>query len=420
MAAQEIVITGAGVASPIGIEIEEFWASLCSGRSGVRRLGLYEREDLPPPLGGVVERFEPARYVRPRKSLKVMSRDIQLAFAAAHLACAQAGLEERKVDPERLGIVFGAEMIACDLSEIVNVFRCCIVDGQFDFDLWGETAMNEMYPLWMLKYLPNMLACHIGIAEDAQGPNNTLTVGDISSLSAVAEAIRVIERGTADVMIAGGGGSRINPTFWARYRVFGMSERRDDPSRACRPFDADRDGLVGGEGAGAFVLEKRCHAEARGATVLARIAGFASTFEPVRNGQRMQGRSIRHAITTALAAAGVSPSEVGHVNAHGASTIDDDRIEAAAIRDTLGDVPVTAPKSYFGNLGAGSGAVEMAVSVLAMRRGLVPATLNYEMPDPACPINVIHGGPTAIAPSPALVLNHSPFGQAMAVVVCPP
>ncbi len=417
---QEIVITGTGVASPIGIETEDFWASLSEGRSGVGRLecygDLYDR-DAAVPVGASIDDFDPKQYVRPRKSLKVMSRDIQLAFTAADLACAEAGFHDRAIDPERLGIVFGSELIACELSELVDVYRGCITDGKFNFDRWGETAMAEMYPLWMLKYLPNMPACHIGIAQDARGPNNSLTLGDVSSLSAVAEAVRVIERNAADAMIAGGGGTHINPTFWARYRTFGMSERYDNPAGACRPFDADRDGMVGGEGAGAFVLETRRHAEARGAAVLASILGYASTFEPIRNGQPLRGDAIRHAITGALADAGLEPADIGHVNAHGAGTIHGDRIEAAAIRDTLGDVPVTAPKSFFGHLGAGSGAVEMAVSVLAIGRGQVPHTLNYETPDPACPVNVIRDRPMKIEKPTAMLLNHTPFGQAMAIVI---
>ena len=211
--------------------------------------------DLPVPFGGEVADFDPKQYVRPRKSLKVMNRDIQLAFVAADLACADGGIRERRIDPERLGVLFGADMMACDLEELTNAYRACMVDGRFDFSRWGPAAMAEIFPLWMLKYLPNMPACHVGIAQDARGPNNTIVSGEVSSLAAVAEAVGVLERGQADVMIVGGSSSRIHPTVWACSRDLPLSRRSDDPAAACRPFDARRDGMVYGEGAAAFLLE---------------------------------------------------------------------------------------------------------------------------------------------------------------------
>jgi 3-oxoacyl-[acyl-carrier-protein] synthase II len=416
-ATREVVITGVGVVSPIGIGNEPFWASLCEGRSGVCSLELFNGRGLPATVAAPVLGLQAEQYVRPRKALKVMCRDIQLAFVAADLACTDAGLDSRPVDPDRLGIVFGADMMPCDLEEFVAAYRGCLVNGGFDFSLWGEQAMAEMYPLWMLKYLPNMPACHIGIAQDARGPNNSLTLGEVSSLSAMIEAMRVIERGQADAMIAGGASSRTHPTIWVRHKIFQTSQRRHDPAGACRPFDLQRDGMVHGEGAGAFVLEERRHAETRGARILARILGHASTFEPHPRGQPLRGDAIRAAIGIALNAAGLRPADIGHVNAHGLSTKLDDRLEAQAIRDTLGDVPVTAPKSFFGNLAAGTGAVEAAVSVLAFRKGLVPYTLNYEHPDPECPVRVIHGSPIELTRATAMVLNHASGGQAVAMIL---
>ena len=197
----------------------------------------------------------------------------------------------------------------------------------------------------------------------------------------------------------------------------GQSQRGGDPAAASRPFDALRDGTVSGEGAGALILETRQHAQARRARVLARILGYASAFEPRRDGQPRQGTAIRRAILAALRAAGLEPADVGFVAAHGRSTVDDDRLEAQAIRDVLGDVPVTAPKSYFGHLGAAAGALETALCVLAFQHGLVPPTLNYEHPDPQCPIHVIHGQPLPLSRPTALILGHSPHGQAVALVL---
>jgi 3-oxoacyl-[acyl-carrier-protein] synthase II len=270
--------------------------------------------------------------------------------------------------------------------------------------------------LWLLKYLPNMPACHVAIANDARGPCNALTLGDASSLSAVAEGFRLIERGAADCVIVGGTGYRLHPTCLTFRTNQWYSTWKGAPAEASRPFDRARCGQVPGEGAGALILEAEEHARARGATPQARVLAAASRFEPVHNERPPKGTAIRASIAAALDEARIGPAEVGHVNAHGYGTIPHDRAEAQAIRDVLSDVPVTAPKSYFGNLGAGSGAVELAASVLALSSGKVPATLNYEHPDPECPLNVVQNGAT----SAALVLSQSTTGQALAVVLAAP
>ncbi len=411
---QEIVITGLGAVSPTGIGKGPFWDSFIEGRSGVRRLDLYDDPSLPPPIGGAVVDFDPKQYVRPRKSLKVMSRDIQLGFAAADLACADAALPEKPAAPERLGVVFGAGIIPCDIEELAAPYRACMVDGKFDFSRWGQAAMSELFPLWMLKYLPNMPACHIGIAQNAYGPNNTITLGDVSSVSAFAEAARVLERGQADAMIAGGVGVRLHPASWMRSHDGDLSRRGDSPEAACRPFDADRDGLVNGEGAGAMLLETRERAQARGVPILGRVLGCASVFAP---GKKSLDEAVRRAILTAVADAGLQPDDIGFVAAHGLSTVEEDRLEAQAIRAALGDVPVTGAKSYFGHLGPAAGALETVMCALALRAELIPPTLNYERPDPLCPVNVVRGKPAPLERPTALVLAHTPHGQAAAVVL---
>jgi 3-oxoacyl-[acyl-carrier-protein] synthase II len=413
---RDVVITGLGVVSPIGIGKDAFWTSLAEQRSGVRRLDLFVACGRPTPIGGSVADFEPKKHVRARKSLKVMSRDIQLGFSASDQACMDAGAGVKPFDPERTGVVFGADMMAVELDELITSYKTCMPDGKFLFDLWGE-GMKTLYPLWMLKYLPNMSACHVGIIQDLRGPNNTMVLGEVSSLAAITEAVRVIERGMADTMLAGGVGSKIQPMVWVHQQALEFSNHAGEPSGACRPFDRDRDGMVNGEGAAAFVLQSRASAAARGDKALARVLGFASAFEPQRAGQPLRGDSIRAALRQVLQRTGLKPADVGHVNAHGMSTILDDQIEAQAIADVLGDVPVTAPKSFFGDLGAGSGAVEMAASVLALQKGQVPPTLNYENPDPRCPVNVIRGASIKEDKGVCLVMNHSRLGQAVVVAL---
>jgi 3-oxoacyl-[acyl-carrier-protein] synthase II len=420
--APEVVITGLGIVSPIGIGRDAFRASLLSGHSGVRLINSFDTSGLPVRFGAEVVDFDPKAYVRPRKSLKVMSREIQLGFAAADLALAEAGIAPGQVEPDRFGVVFGAEMIYCDLSELEAIYRQCVVarpggGKEFDFTRWGDALKGEMYPLWLLRNLPNMVACHVAIVHDARGPNNTIGHSDVSGLLAMIEAVRVIERGAADVMIAGGVGARVNPTAMS-YRGDGdLSHRNENPAAASRPFDAGRDGLVNGEGAAAFVLESREYAARRGAAVFGRVISYASGHERPIPGKNFSGSSVRNVLTQALKRAELSASEIGHVNANGLSTIADDRYEAQAIRDVLGDVPVTAPKSLFGHLGAGGANVELAASMVGLSDGTVSATLNYERPDPECPVNVVREEPLRSASKTVVKLSTSRLGYAAALVV---
>ena len=414
--AREIVITGLGVVSPIGVGQQAFWTSLLSGRSGVGPISQFDASAVPIPFGGEVRQFDPKEFVKPRKSLKVMAREIQFGFAAAGMAYEDAGLTQQSADPDRIGVILGTDLIQGQPEDVAQAFRRSQVDGRFQFSLWGPSAMAEIYPLWMLKYLPNMPACHVAIALDARGPNNTHALGEVSSLLAISEAVRVLERGAADVMLCGGTGSRLNPVIVIRSCLTEVSRRAAEPERACRPFDAERDGQVNGEGAAVFVLETREHALARGARIRARVLGYGCAFAPAGDGPGAAS-GIEASIRQALAMASCAPHDVGHVNAHGISTQSGDRLEAQAIRAVLGDVPVTAPKSYFGNLGSGTGAVEAVASVLALEQGLVPATLNYEKPDPRCPVNVIRSQPLSGPQRAALLLNQSPMGQAAALLL---
>jgi 3-oxoacyl-[acyl-carrier-protein] synthase II len=376
-ALRNVVFTGIGIVSPIGVGRDAFWTSLLKGASGIRPLPEFADSNLPSRIGGQVVDFDPKEYVRPRKSLKVMSREIQFAYAAADLAWQDARLGEGAVDPDRVGVICGCDMLYSDYSEIVPVYKASMEQGNFDFARWGTRGMEELFPLWMLKFLPNMPACHISIARDARGPCNSIILGEVSSLLAVMEGAAAISRGLADIMVVGGVGTRLHPTSLVWRGDANVSHRNDEPEKACRPFDANRDGQVNSEGAALLILEGEGHAHRRGAEPLARLAGAGTCFEPTNTKGRVTGRGIRRSIELALESAGWQAGNVGHVNAHGLSTSEDDAIEAMSINSMLSDVPVTAPKSYFGNVGAGTGAMELAVSILALHNGLVPPTLNY-------------------------------------------
>ena len=413
----DVVITGVGVVSPIGIGKEAFRESLRSGRSGVGPITRFDASRLPVAMGAEIREFDGKQYVQPRKSLKVMGREIQTAFAAASLAMADARLNKEALEPDRTGVVFGSESISGEFSDVEDVYRSCLVDGEFDFRRWGEQAMVQIYPLWMLKYLPNMPACHVAIAYDARGPNNSIVLGEASSLLAVMEGVEIIRRGSADLMIVGGSSSRLNLADILWRGDSHLSHRLDAPAAASRPFDADRDGMVIGEGAAVFVIERRQRAEQRQAEILAGIAGWASTFEPPRGGYRATSGAIRRAIVEALRQADLAarrhrPCQRPRAEHHrrrsprgGGHPADPRRCARHA------------PKSFFGNLGAGGGAVEMVASVLSFADRQVPFTLNYAKHDPACPINVIRDQPLASDKPTALLLNHSGTGQAAALVL---
>jgi 3-oxoacyl-[acyl-carrier-protein] synthase II len=408
----EVVVTGLGAVSPIGIGIDAVRSALAAGRSGVRRLPRFAAPGFPVPFGAEVADFDGRQHVRPRKSLKVMSREIQMAFAAADQAFAAAGHAPHSLDPERLGVVFGSDLIQPDPTETAAAFAGCIADGGFEFDRWGTAAMREIQPLWMLKHLPNMPACHIGIAIDARGPNNTITLGDVSSLSALAEAKSMIERGAVDAVLAGGTGSRLMPTTMARNAAGEASVRGDDPEAAPRPFEASRDGEVFGEGAAALLLESAAAARRRQVPALAVLAGLGASFG--RDDAVVSDGAIRRALLHCLERSGLSAVDVGLVIAQGRSTQGADMAEARAIRDVCGDVPVTAPSSYYGSLGSGSGAMASVLAILALADGQIPPTRNYGRPDPRCPLNIISEPGRPLEKPAVVVVSHSTTGQAAA------
>ncbi len=418
---RNVVVTGIGVVSPIGVGKAAFWDSLVAGRSGVTVSDFLTTSNMPVPIGAHVKDFDAKQFVRPRKSLKVMCHEIQMAVSAATIAGDDAAIAPNTIDPDRLGTVFGSEMFYGELEELVEVYRRCREEGQFQFHRWGERMGTDIFPLFMLKYLPNMAACHVAIAYDARGPNNTISLGEASPLLALIEAARVIQRDHADVMFVGGAGNRLHLTPMLYRGTSNLSKRVDRPESASRPFDLDRDGLVNGEGACVIVLESESHAQRRGAKVIARFLGGGQGYESAEVGHVRTSNGISQSIRRALRDAELAPEDIRYVKAHGLSTVEDDILEAQAIRDCLGDTPVTAPKSLFGSLGAGGAAVEAAVGMLSLEHGLIPATLNYERPDPRCPVNVIHGQPEPMpTPSAAMLLNQSGTGQTAAVILGSP
>jgi 3-oxoacyl-[acyl-carrier-protein] synthase II len=415
------VITGIGIVSPIGLDAGSFWRSLDEGHSGVRTIRTFDTSGLPVHMAGEIPDFDARDFVdkKDRRGLKVMARTIQLAVAGAQRALEDGKVDKSKLDPARFGVEFGAGMIATELPDLADaaaVSANC-QPSRVDLDRWGEVGIPAIQPLWMLKYLPNMLACHISILHDAQGPNNSITENDAAGLLALGEAYRILARDQADFFLVGGAESKINPLSMVRQCLFErLSHRNEAPERACRPFDRARDGLVLGEGSGVFVLEELEHARRRGARIYAEVVGFGAAFD-----RDLTGDGLARAVRAALAEAGVGPENIDHVNAHGLSTRESDAWEARGLQEVLGacptPVPVFAPKSYIGNLGAGGSTTELAASVLALTRGRVPPTLNYEEPDSECPVAVLAGAPRAVTRPYVLKVSFTQMGQCAAMVL---
>lgn len=414
------VFTGIGVLSPLGLNAASFWQALCQGQGGIRAIESFDASGLPSRIGGEVPGFDAKNFIdrKERKNLRVMARTIQLAVAGAQVALDDSGIDKQRIDPTRFGVEFGAALISSELAELGEAARVSAncQPGWVDLEKWGEQGLANIPPLWMLKYLPNMLACHVSILHNAQGPNNTITANDVASLLALGEAYRILTRGQADLFLAGGGDSTVNPLCMVRRSLFQtLSRRNEQPAKACRPFDRDRDGAILGEGAGVLVLEDLEHARKRGARIYAELVGFGSAFDRGRT-----GAGLARAVRAALVEAGIGPEEVDHVNAHGCSDPDSDAWEARGLQEVFGScrspVPVFAAKSYFGNLGAGSSSVELAASLLALEHGMLPPTLNYENPDPACPVFVTAGKPRPVQRPHVVKVGFTDMGQCAAVV----
>lgn len=414
-----VVVTGIGVVSPIGIGKAAFWDHLLAGKSGIDFLRSYPNENLPSKLAAEITDFDPLAHVYQKKFLKVMSRDIQLGVCAASMAVKDCGLRPGDVDPLRMGVEFGAGHISFTPEELAEAAADFANPANREgYPRWGDDQMGKIAPLWLLRQLPNMPACHVAIEHDCQGPNNTITNGEASALLALNEAIRVINRNQADVMVVGAGSSNIHPVDIARLNLYErLSQRHDDPTRASRPFDMDRDGTIVGEGAAVFVIERYSHAVARGADIYAEVLGVGGGCDGRGHENGAGGTGIVRAVQSVLKRSNLRPDEIGHINAHGKSTQRDDLVEARAYSKVFGDdaakVPVTALKSYFGNFDAGSGAVELAGSLLALRHRTLPMTLNYETPDPNCPLNVVRE-PVRLGNDVALSVNRSHIGQSAA------
>lgn len=412
---RRVVISGLGVVAPNGVGKEAFWSACREGTSGVGPIRSFDAASFPVKIAGEVNDFDVTPFLPPehRKSAKIMSRSTKFAVGAAGLAIRDSGFGREWPDPTRVGVCMGTGVVPIDLPELAPALGHAMVDGQFQAEKLGEQGAASVAPMWILKYLPNMVAAHISMAYNAQGPNSTITTACVAGTQAIGEAFRLIARGDADVMLAGGADSRIDPLMLLAYSALGAVSLSTRPANeVSRPFDRGRDGFVLGEGAGVLILEDAEHARRRGAPIYAEIKGFGSSFDAYSiTKPDPEARGAARAIQSALSEARIDHRDVDYINAHGTSTRLNDQMETAAVKRVFGEharsLPLSSIKSMIGHLIGAAGAVEAVALAMTLSEGVVPPTINLTDPDPACDLDYV---PLAARDYPSRTAVSTSFG----------
>jgi len=383
MSKKRIVVTGMGVISPLGNQIETFWEGLVAGRSGIRRVEAFDTADYPCKVGGEVPEFNPGDYMDP-KDAKRNDRYTQFAVAAARMAMEDARLKASKLDdPVRFGCIIGSGIGGLDTIE------------KQTFRLW-ENGPRRVSPFMIPMLIGNMSSGVVAIEFGAMGPNYGVVSACATASHAIGDCLRIMRAGEADVMLAGGSEASITRIGYAGFcnmKAMGTGFN-DDPEHASRPFDAKRDGFIMGEGAGVLVLETLEHALARGARVLCEVAGHAATCDAYHiTSPDPSGKGLQACIRNCLKDAGIEATEVDYLNAHGTSTPYNDKTETAAVKTVFGEhahtLKISSTKSMTGHLLGAAGGIEAIACVKAIREGLIPPTMNYEHPDPDCDLDYV-------------------------------
>lgn len=444
------VITGIGAVSAAGIGIEQTWDSLCSGRSGIAPISAFDATTSPHPFGGEAKKedqlvsardYVPKHY---RKATKVMARDTELAVVAASLAAADAGLVTREAGEDaaltypssRVGCHIGAGFIAAETEELTSALVTAKDDkGDFSLEKWGEVGIGNLQPLWLLKYLPNMLACHVTIIHGCEGPSNTITCSEASGLLSLGESVRIIERGDATACFSGGIENKTNPMGVTRMGMLGrfaeLDGGIDEPWRHVRPYDDSVCGGVPGEGGGIVVLEEKSAAEARGARVYAEVAGIGSAqSQPGALGICHEvstcggpggdaDEGLADAIEAALRDAKIGPDDIDAIVPAAMCVSTLDRAELGGLERVFGarlpEIPLVTLTPFVGQLFSGAGAIAMAVGAKAVSEQRLPARLHGGRPDARAGAGASESVDAELMN--VLVCTGSLSGQAAAVVL---
>ena len=413
--------------APNGVGREAFWVGCVGGTSGIGPIRAFDARNHPVKIAGEVHRLRPRPASSPtdcRKTLKVMGRAGRFGVGAAALAVKDSGLDLSTHDPERVGVAMGTGVVPVELGELAPMLaRACEGDAFDPTKMPAADGSPGVFPLWLLKHLPNMTAATISMAFNCQGPNTTLVTACVAGTQAVGEGFRMIARNEADVVLAGGADSRIDPLMLLAYTALGTLSRGERPAaESSRPFDRLRDGFVISEGAAVLVLEDLDRAKARNATIYAEVCGFGCSFDAYSiTKPDPDGRGAARAIKLALDEAKANPDEVGYINAHGTSTRLNDQMETAAVKRVFGDharrVKLSSIKSMIGHSIGAAGAIEAAALALSLRYRVLPPTINLTNPDPACDLDYIPNEAIDARPRVGLSTSFGFGGQNGALVM---
>lgn len=405
---RRVVITGVAMVTPVGPDTESSWEGLVNGRSGIGPITQFEDKDIPTQFAGEVKGFDAAKFIEP-KEIKKMDRFIHLGIAASQMVMDDAGLVITPENAERIGVMVGAGIGG--LPAIERAYRA-----------YMEKGYRRITPFFIPMSIINELSGHISMRFGAKGPNSCVVTACATGTNAIGDAFKIVQRGDADAMIAGGAESCVCPLGVGGFNSMkALSTRNAEPERASRPFDAQRDGFVMGEGSGLVVLEDLEFAQKRGARILAEVVGYGMSGDAYHiTSPAPGGEGAARCMAMAIKDAGIDPSEMGYINAHGTSTKYGDELETMAIKTVFGEhaykVPVSSTKSMTGHLLGAAGGVEAVISILAMDRGILPPTINLENPDPECDLDYVPN--TARKKQVEIVMSNSfGFGGTNASIV---
>jgi 3-oxoacyl-[acyl-carrier-protein] synthase II len=385
---QRVVVTGLGAVTPIGIGVEAFWQGLKTGKSGIARVTHFDPTDFRSQLAAEVKDFNPQEWID-KKSLERMDRFTVFAVAAAAMAMKDAGLDNYGFDKCRAGVIIGSGIGG----------SASIEEGYYRV---REKGPNSLTPFFVSKLLINMAACMVSIRFGLKGPLSAPSVACSTGANAIGDALRILQRGDAEVMLAGSSEAAVTPLAYAGFCATRSMSANPNAENASRPFDRNRDGFIMGEGAGVVVLERREHAIQRQAKIYAELVGYGNTADAFHfTAPEPHGDGMIRVMKAALKDAAVEPGEVDYINAHGTSTLLNDKIESAAIMNVFGShakvLKVSSSKSMIGHMLAAAGAVEFIATVMSVHSGILPPTINYREPDPDCPLDYVTRGAEKLA-----------------------
>jgi 3-oxoacyl-[acyl-carrier-protein] synthase II len=392
---RRVVITGVGCITPMGTEVQTVWEGLQRGDSGVGPTTIFDASRFPTRISAEVRGWDVSDVDEDPEVWKLRGRHTRFAAGAAKKAMRDSGILDAGLDPTRLGVYLGSGEGQQDFHCFARMMTQALAGGEFDLALFTKAGLEWLHPTIELEQEPNMPAGHLAALFDAQGPNANCLTACAASSQAIGEAVEIIRRGEADAMLSGGTHSMIHPFGVTGFNLLtALSTNNEHPQQASRPFDRDRDGFVLGEGAAMVVLEELEHARQRGAQIYGEVSGYGSTADAYRiTDTHPEGRGATRCIQLALEDAGLNATDIHYINAHGTSTNVNDKVETLAIKKAFGEqaykIPVSSTKSMMGHLIAAAGATEVIVSLMAIRDGVLPPTINYQTPDPDCDLDYI-------------------------------